>query len=309
MSRNPSWQLVTPKAQWQARDSTGECVFDDHLWILGGWYTPQTPNPRDVWKSADGKDWVRVVEEAPWIQSDLSAAMGFKGRLWMMGGRKLPGTETTSKVYSSPDGATWKLESTAPWSPRLGMGYAVFKDRMWVLGGTEDFYNHNDKTMHHDVWSTADGVSWKLETADAPWSKRGHGQTLVHDGKLWMIAGGSWKPTHQERNDVWCSEDGVNWKAATESAPWGNRIWFGAATYRGCLWVLGGWAASHGNYNDVWYSRDGKEWREYRCGRVFSARHEIATWVFKDKIFAGGGEAQPLSGEVWSLELPPDWKG
>lgn len=310
MSKNPSWELVTPQAPWQARDSTGECVYDNHLWILGGWFTPQTPNPRDVWKSPDGRNWTRTVEVAPWVQSDLPAAMAFKGRMFMMGGRKLPGTEPSNKVWSSTDGAKWDLVTdNAGWSPRLAMGYAVFKDRMWVLGGTETFYEHNEQTMHHDVWSTADGANWRLETPDAGWSRRGHGQTLVLDNKLWMIAGGSWKPEHKERNDVWCSEDGVHWEQVTGEAPWAPRIWFGAASYRGCLWVFGGWSLSHGNFNDVWYSKNGRDWREYKCDTVWTPRHEIAAWVFKDRIFAAGGEAQPLSGEVWSLHLPENWNG
>ena len=52
----PDWVRVTENAGWQARDSQGEFVYDDHMWILGGWFTPQTPNPRDVWKSPDGKN-------------------------------------------------------------------------------------------------------------------------------------------------------------------------------------------------------------------------------------------------------------
>ena len=51
----PNWQLETSEADWQARDSQGEFVYRNQMWILGGWDTPQTPNPCDVWKSEDGK--------------------------------------------------------------------------------------------------------------------------------------------------------------------------------------------------------------------------------------------------------------
>jgi hypothetical protein len=310
MSKHADWQLVTPAAQWQPRDSTGECVYDGHLWILGGWYTPQTPNPRDVWKSRDGRDWTRVLEEAPWVQSDLPAAMAFKGKMYMMGGRSLPGTEPSNKVWSTTDGAHWTLVTEAAgWSARLAMGYAVFKDRMWIVGGTETFYDHNEQTMHHDVWSSADGKTWKLETDNAGFTKRAHGQCLVHNGKLWMIGGGSWRPDHIERNDVWYTEDGVHWKQATASAAWAPRIWFGAATYRNHLWMFGGWARNTGNCNDVWYSKNGRDWRQFKTDTIWSPRHEIATWVFDDSIYAAGGEAEPLTGEVWRLHLPEGWDG
>ena len=85
----PEWVCVTRKAGWQARDSQGAFVYENHLWVLGGWFTPKTANPRDVWKSPDGKRWTRTVEVAPWEFSDLPATMVFKNRMWIIGGRKL----------------------------------------------------------------------------------------------------------------------------------------------------------------------------------------------------------------------------
>jgi hypothetical protein len=37
-------------------------------------------------------------------------------------------------------------------------------------------------------------------------------------------------------------------------------------------------------------------------------RHEHSAYLHDDKIWIAGGHAQPLSNEVWSLSLPPDWK-
>jgi hypothetical protein len=100
----PDWVLLNPQADWQARDSQGEFVYRDHLWILGGWFAAQTPNPRDVWKSPDGLHWTRAIEVAPWEHSDLSVALSYDDRMWFMGGRKLPGAENSNKVWSSVDG-------------------------------------------------------------------------------------------------------------------------------------------------------------------------------------------------------------
>jgi hypothetical protein len=49
------WVQVTDRAAWQPRDSAGEAVFKDRLWILGGWFDSFSAPPRDVWSSADGK--------------------------------------------------------------------------------------------------------------------------------------------------------------------------------------------------------------------------------------------------------------
>jgi len=306
--QGPDWVCVNEQADWQARDSQGEFVYDGHLWILGGWFTPDIPNPRDVWKSPDGRQWTRTVEVAPWEQSDLPASMVFEGRMWLMGGRSLPGTVCSNKVWSSIDGTEWVLETDdAGWSPRLGPGYAVFRDRMWILGGTEDFYESNDETLRNDVWSSADGREWRLEQANAPWSKRAYGQTVVFDDKLWHMGGGARAPETVTLNDVWCSEDGVNWTRVTDSAPWAPRLWFSAVVYRGRMWVIGGWREEQGNLGDVWYTKDGVNWTELRSDVIWEARHEHSAFVFQDKIWVAGGYAASLNSEVWTLEIPEGW--
>ncbi|HJN16310.1 MAG TPA: galactose oxidase [Armatimonadota bacterium] len=310
VKQGPDWVCVNEQADWQARDSAGEFVFDNQMWILGGWYTPQVPNPRDVWKSPDGVEWTQTVEVAPWEYSDLSVALPFDGKMWFMGGRKLPGKENSNEVWSSTDGAEWTLETDhAGWCPRVGMSFVVFKDRMWVMAGTENFYEDNDDTLKNDVWSSADGKTWKLETENAGWAKRTHAQAVVFDGKIWIMGGGRWNPETVPRNDVWCSEDGVNWTEVTAGAPWGTRMWFSSLVYRDRLWVLGGWSRDHGNYGDVWYTKDGKDWTELKSDVIWKARHEHSSYVFKDKIWVTAGEAQPLNSEVWTLEMPDGWFG
>ena len=64
-----NWTRVTAAATWQPRDSQGEAVFKDQLWILGGWFDSYHAPPRDVWASSDGQSWRKVSGEAPWKRS------------------------------------------------------------------------------------------------------------------------------------------------------------------------------------------------------------------------------------------------
>lgn len=309
--RKLNWVKETGNAPWKPRDSQGEFVYRNQMWILGGWDTPQTPNLMDVWKSPDGKNWVLTLETAPWVQSDLPASLVFKNKMWIMGGRKVPGTDCSNKVWSSKNGAKWKLVTPkAGWSPRLSPGFVVFKNRMWVLGGTSDFYQNNDTTLMNDVWSSLDGKEWELELANAPWSKRTHGQAVVFDNKIWIIGGGQRSPKAIAENDVWCSEDGVNWMQVTPAAQWKPRMWFSSIVYRDRIWVLGGWSKENGNFGDVWYSKDGRDWTEFKSDISWIKRHEHSAFVFKDKIWVAGGAAEPnyaLNSEVWSLYIPRNW--
>jgi hypothetical protein len=309
----PDWMQVTAQAEWQPRDSSGEIVFRDQMWILGGWFDSFSPPPRDVWSSADGRTWKRVIEEAPWKHSDLPMTIAFQDQMWLMGGwynGRLPGHEASNEVWSSTNGTDWEqTTASAGWSPRLAAGIVVHQNRLWILGGTENYYFGDASSLKNDVWSSADGREWRCETANAPWSPRAYHAAVVHDGKIWVMGGGNYVPDYQALNDVWCSEDGVHWEQVTPAAPWNPRLWFSAVTYRDQIWVLGGWSNNPSrNWGDAWYSSDGRQWKRLVSGTNWKERHEHSAFVFRDKIWVAGGHAQPLSNDVWSLELPKGWK-
>lgn len=308
----PDWLRETAGAAWQPRDSQGELVFKDRLWIFGGWFQSFEAPPRDVWSSPDGKDWRRVTANAPWLHSDLPMSLPFNNRMWLMGGwynGRLPGHSASNTVWSSNDGANWKRETAnAGWSPRLAAAVVEFKGRMWMLGGTENYYFGDQHSLKNDVWSSSDGKNWRLETANAGWAPRAYHQAVVHGGRIWVFGGGNYVPQYQAFNDVWSSADGVHWTQVTQSAPWSPRLWFSAVTYRGQMWVLGGWSKiPEQNWGDVWYSSDGANWTRLTAKNIWKERHELSAFVFQDRIWIAGGHAKPLSNEVWSLYLPPNF--
>lgn len=308
------WVKVTAAAGWQPRDSQGETVHGGRLWIFGGWFNSYEAPPRDVWSSENGRDWVRSETDGPWKHSDLSMSVTFRNRMWMMGGwynGRLPGHEAGNEVWSSRDGETWEqTAAAAKWSPRLAAGLVVFRDRMWLLGGTENYYFGDDTSLRNDVWSSADGEHWRLETEHAEWSPRAYHQAAVLNDRIYVFGGGNYVPEYSARNDVWSSADGIHWEQMTDAAPWHPRLWFSAAVYRNHIWVLGGWSNHPSrNWGDVWYSADGKTWHQLKSDVTWKERHEHSAFVFEDRLWIAGGHAQPLSSEVWSLQLPNSWPG
>ncbi|REJ89153.1 MAG: galactose oxidase [Planctomycetota bacterium] len=308
----PDWVKVTDDAGWQARDSQGELVYDDRLWIFGGWFGSYEAPPRDVWSSPDGKEWTLVTREAPWIHSDLSMALTFKNRMWFMGGwynGRLEGHSASNQVWSSTDGDEWEQATDdAGWSPRIAAGAVVFDDKMWILGGTENYYFGDESSLTNDVWCSADGEHWEQVTESADWSPRAYHQAVVLNDRIYVMGGGNYVPEYQAYNDVWSSADGKTWRQETDAAPWHARLWFSATTYRDRMWVVGGWSNDPStNWGDVWYSADGKEWKQLESETTWKERHEHSVFVFQDKLWVAGGHAQPLSSEVWSLDIPADW--
>lgn len=308
----PDWVKVTEKAEWSPRDSSGEMVYRDRLWLLGGWLDSYSAPPRDVWSSPNGKDWKLVEGAAPWKHSDLPMTLVHDDRMWIMGGwynGRLPGHSASSEVWWSTDGAEWKQATAkAGWSARIAAGAVVFKGRMWILGGIEDYYFGDASNLKNDVWSSADGKDWKLETEKAPWAPRAYHAAVVHNDRIWVFGGGNYVPKYGVETDVWSSADGVHWEKVLDQTPWSPRLWFSSVVYRDRIWVLGGWSNNPArNHGDVWYSRNGRDWKELKSKVIWKERHEHSTYVFQDRIWVAGGHAMPLNNEVWSLEVPPEW--
>jgi hypothetical protein len=125
---------------------------------------------------------------------------------------------------------------------------------------------------------------------------------------MYLMGGGNYVPEYSAFNDVWSSSDGVQWELI-DQAPWHPRVWFSTVVYRDYMWVLGGWSNNPSkNWGDVWYSKTGSNWQQLKSDVIWKARHEHSAYVFHDRIWVAGGHAQPLSNEVWSLELPPGFK-
>ena len=308
----PAWVRVTEKAGWTARDSQGELVYKNRLWLFGGWMNSFEAPPRDVWSSADGKKWTQVTAKAPWIHSALSMSLTFKNRMWFMGGwynGRLPGHSASNQVWSSTDGKVWtRATKAAGWTPRLAAALVEFKGRMWMLGGTENYYFGNKKSLKNDVWSSPDGKTWTRATDNAGWTPRAYHQAAVLGDRMFVFGGGNYVPEYEAFNDVWSSTDGVHWTRVTEKTPWHPRLWFTSVVYRNRMWVLGGWSNNPSkNWGDAWYSKDGKTWTEYKTSTTWKARHEHSAYVLGGKLWIAGGHARPLSSEVWSLELPDGW--
>ncbi|MGV2341039.1 MAG UNVERIFIED_CONTAM: kelch repeat-containing protein [Planctomycetaceae bacterium] len=89
-------------------------------------------------------------------------------------------------------------------------------------GGTENYYFGDRSSLKNDVWSSADGREWTCETPSAARAARAYHQAVAHAGRMYVFGGGNYVPEYSAMNDVWSSEDGVNWQQETANAP-GNR--------------------------------------------------------------------------------------
>lgn len=267
-----------------------------------------------------------VVENA----ATSSAVSVKKQQLYLAGGLVTSGfTELENKndVWTSGDGVNWSLVTEhAPWEARSGFGFVYFKNKLWVLGGFTNNVNLNldtdDDVSYNDVWASNDGgLTWNEVLSEAPWDKRFYHTATVYKNRIWVIGGRPLGPMGYPYfyNDVWYTENGIDWVEATEAAPFHVRYKHSALVYKNKLWIIGGAMESNVHLNDVWYSSDGISWTEAIDEAAWEKRGGHDTVIFNGKMLVLGGERYlPITdqfsdmwysenGVSWGEMTSPDW--
>ena len=283
------WFQTTASAGWSARNEHTSVVFDDKLWVIGGY---DGSREDDVWYSADGVTWNQATATAGWSARHNHTSVVFDDKLWVIGGYD---GDYEDDVWHSADGITWtRATATAGWSARSVHTSVVFDDKLWVIGGS-DGSNRLD-----DVWHSADGITWTQATATANWSARRQHTSVVFDDKLWVIGGDDGSNI---LDDVWYSDEGITWIQATADAGWLARDEHSSVIFDDQLWIIGGYDGSN-RLDDVWHSADGINWQQSTAAASWSARDDQTSVVFNNKLWVlGGYNGSSRFDDVWYSPL------
>ncbi len=79
-----TWVEATSGAPWCPRSGHACVVFQDKLWLLGGYDGHRALN--DVWVSDDGATWEQVTDQAPWRGRSGHSAVVYQDTLWVIAG-------------------------------------------------------------------------------------------------------------------------------------------------------------------------------------------------------------------------------
>lgn len=285
-----NWTCATDSAGWSERAGHTSVVFDNKMWVLGGF---NVPSKNDVWYSTDGANWTCATDSANWSGRYLHTVVVFNGKMWVLGGTNIDDSASFfNDVWYSTDGVNWTCATdSAGWSVRYGHTSVVFDNKMWVLGGI------NPQTVfNNDVWYSADGVNWTQATTAAGWSERAGHTSVVFDNKIWVFAGDCVGGC----NDVWYSTNGTNWTRTTADAGWSKRYGHTSIVFDNKMCVLGGRGLGIVWYNDAWYSTDGINWTQATASSGWSNRNCHTSVAFDNKIWIiGGGPDTLWYNDVW----------
>ncbi|HEV8320612.1 MAG TPA: hypothetical protein VG389_03290 [Myxococcota bacterium] len=293
-----------PSIPWRSRSGHGLAAFKGKLWLGGGYVGGSADN--DWWTSADGRTWTMVTAGRRWSPRGGFELVEHAGKLWLLGGMAYDGT---SDVWSSADGADWAdAAAEAHWSPRYGHGAASFKGRLWVAGGFEFTPDRPREERPHvlgDVWSSADGKTWKLETDKPGWSARGSVAMVVFHDRLWLIGG--MDGARARLDEVWSSADGKTWTKVDAGDHFGPREGHAAVVAGDAIWVLCGSRNDSHEWDDAWTSTDGTHWKKVTdLGAGWYPRKYFGAAALDRRVIIAGGWSLGLSWSngVW-MSPPP----
>jgi hypothetical protein len=222
--------------------------------------------------------------------------------MWLLGGSDYL---CRNDVWYSSDGVKWTSATlNASWAPRRYHASVAYDGKIWVLGGTAPSAPWPGYV--NDVWYSSDGVKWTSATLSAAWAADDWLQSVVHDGKIWVI-----------KSDVWYSTNGTSWTCATARPPWKAVLWgdsvrdMKAVVCGGKIWVMGG-ATPYGiTTRAVCYSSDGANWRVATSPVPWPGRvgfglvlHDRKMWVLGGYTPGVKGSQGKLLNDVWYSAMP-----
>lgn len=251
------WEFVADAPEND--ENTTPVMFGNTPWIIAN-------NHQDGAKShyLDGAgNWI-AVEETPAFSSRWSTTIIAKdNKLWLFGGR-VPGTSTLlDDIWSSSDGIHWHFEGNFAALARTQTTMTVFKDAFWLVGGQAN-------SVHYDeVYTSADGANWTLALENAPYGYRLNSGLFSFDNKLWLVGGFRNTGFLWLYQDIWSTEDGINWSKAADSSSMGNMMTPSIAVAGDTVLLSVGSSQQDGRSYGLWRSKDGVTWSRYTQQKVF----------------------------------------
>lgn len=215
-------------------------------------------------------------------------------------------------IYTVPS-----AEDSGLWGGRAYYGGVVWNNEIWIVGGL------NDTGALNSVIHSSDGNRWTTEVVAVLDQTIEGGELVTEDGeqvyepitmplrygfklivfdeKLWFFGGTDGTSCFQ---DIYFTEDGVNWVKSGFDADWDVRKNYGIVEYDSKLWIVGGEEADGTPMSDVWNSTDGITWTEVSQDSGFTARGKHICIVYDSKIWIQGGTGTNIysstDGATWT---------
>lgn len=250
-SRNAiDWTRLS-RQPWGPRHGAGWVIHQNRLYVIGG------DLYQDVWSSADGVDWTKENGQGPFGKRYTPSAVSDGSRIFFYGGQYWAPYDWCAyqpecraiglnDVWASNDGRDWQeLTNSAPWAGRgLVHGGAFFRGRIYIVGGglklgLPGAAIADTIAEFSDIWSSADGSTWRKEADTLGFKPRTH-FSLLSTSSGCYVSDGSVTNQPNLSNDLFFAPDCVHFEPVPDTPPLPVRHASSLAYFNGSLVILGG---------------------------------------------------------------------
>lgn len=283
------WTKLTDSAAFPKSYNFQIFTVKDTVWVM---------HPAGIWYSTDGKNWMRSSLSNIIKNNAFLDYVWFKDALYCIGtfDGNIENYKLTSQIAKTVDFRNWQILAENSNLPKRFFYHPfVFKDKLWIIGGTDGTNNYKD------VWTSDDAVHWtKIADSLSFIDENRNGmQFIVFNNYLYKLD-----------NNVWRSEDGLNWKMVTGKISDETIFGYSPIVYDNKIWLIG--CNRNGKFSsEILSSADGKNWLPEKA--PWSPRGAVATCIFQNKILMTGGKYGGFlkdgkttefvySNDVWAME-------
>ena len=151
-------------ATWGFRSNPGTVVFNNQIFVCGGFNITLGTCFNDVWSTPDGTNWTNISLDRAgsdiWGTRTNHMTLATNNGIYVMGGEDTPTSTFYADVWYSADGVAWQqLNAAAPWGARTNASVFWFNNNIWVVGGL-------------DSGGTALNDAWSRPPMALPWTQR-----------------------------------------------------------------------------------------------------------------------------------------
>lgn len=210
--------------------------------------------------------WTKLLDSADWKKNYNFQIFSINDTLW---------TFHPDGTWHSINGRDWVKATLSNSIHNLAfLDYVYFKGAVYGLG----YFKGNIEQFEFkpEIYKTSDFKSWTTLSKQSNLPKRFFYHPFVFENKIWIIGG---EDQNTKYDDIWNSEDGINWTKQKENLPFGKRSDSQIVILDNVLYLLD---------NDVWGSTDGLNWQKV-----------IDEIVKGEQIF--GYSAQVFDNKIWLL--------
>ena len=294
--------IFTPRVSHQVLN------YDDKIWVLGG-YEAGGKVLNDVWFSDDGRAWQQATANASWQPRRNFGSVVFNDKMWLLGGFISEDSTVANfnDIWDSTNGRDWNLvTSDAAWSPRGQFDSFIFKNKIWIVGGSK--LEKNSLSPRNNIWNSTNGRDWQLKFTGTGRFFNNY-DAVIFENKIWIFNGWSNANTY-----VWYSSDGVNYTQSHLN----NFYNFTALAFQNKIWLLGGRTIPDFNFNRELINFNPDNTSDTQTFTPnWHQRSSHASVVFDNKIWVLGGSFDDVNNrnsesiffnDIWSWDnSQSDW--